>query len=534
MITPEILSPEPKAEDPAPVHTQHNQQALMVRETGGAVGRALSMDELKANLRFVHQVMKDVMTEDVDYGKVPGCGDKPGLFQPGAQKLLMTFQLTDHVLEERVTDFPGYHREYSFRIGVKATNGKMWEGVGTCSTLESKHRYRGGARKCPECGKPAIIKGRKEYGGGWLCFGKKGGCGAKWDDGDQVIESQSEEKIENDNPADCWNTARKMGFKRALVHAAINATNTSELWSQDLEDLGGNGNEMPPPASTQGKAGATKSTPNAQSTAGSRQNAPQGKPASSTGTSKNHPPATEAENKTLFVNQLRGKLGSVELENLFLEFLEMTRNSKDEFFISPGQMLQDVALEDLRALVNYWDKTVNPKFIDWQFQMRKAAAIEADAAKAAGGGVGKVADAVQAAADSPRPASLTGAIGKDPEWFMEVIVPIPQRGVKKADYMKNPDTIGSLFRARHSNREAMRRLMGFVGHYVPEGWTNPRTNVRTPPSEADKAFRVALDAFSDWYEKHGQDKEAPQTELAGMPASGDMPPAGSDDSDVPF
>jgi hypothetical protein len=87
-ITPEVLSPEPKAEDPAPVHTQHNQQALMVRETGGAVGRALSMEELKANLRFVHQVMQDVMTEDVDYGKVPGCGDKPGLFQPGRPKAI--------------------------------------------------------------------------------------------------------------------------------------------------------------------------------------------------------------------------------------------------------------------------------------------------------------------------------------------------------------------------------------------------------------------------------------------------------------
>lgn len=39
------------------------------------------------------------------------------------------------------------------------------------------------AMKCPECGKAsAVIKGKVEYGGGWLCFGKKGGCGAKWQD----------------------------------------------------------------------------------------------------------------------------------------------------------------------------------------------------------------------------------------------------------------------------------------------------------------------------------------------------------------
>jgi hypothetical protein len=33
---------------------------------------------------------------------------------------------------------------------------------------------------CPKCGKDAIIKGKEEYGGGYLCFKKKGGCGAKF------------------------------------------------------------------------------------------------------------------------------------------------------------------------------------------------------------------------------------------------------------------------------------------------------------------------------------------------------------------
>lgn len=34
---------------------------------------------------------------------------------------------------------------------------------------------------CPECKKTdAVIKGKAEYGGGYLCFKKKGGCGAKW------------------------------------------------------------------------------------------------------------------------------------------------------------------------------------------------------------------------------------------------------------------------------------------------------------------------------------------------------------------
>lgn len=35
--------------------------------------------------------------------------------------------------------------------------------------------------KCPECGHTgAIIKGQEQYGGGYVCFKKKQGCGAKW------------------------------------------------------------------------------------------------------------------------------------------------------------------------------------------------------------------------------------------------------------------------------------------------------------------------------------------------------------------
>jgi hypothetical protein len=41
----------------------------------------------------------------------------------------------------------------------------------------------GGAKTlCPECGADAIIKSKEEYGGGWLCYKKKGGCGAKFQD----------------------------------------------------------------------------------------------------------------------------------------------------------------------------------------------------------------------------------------------------------------------------------------------------------------------------------------------------------------
>ena len=37
---------------------------------------------------------------------------------------------------------------------------------------------------CPLCRADAIIKGRAEYGGGWYCFPRKGGCGEKFTDAD--------------------------------------------------------------------------------------------------------------------------------------------------------------------------------------------------------------------------------------------------------------------------------------------------------------------------------------------------------------
>jgi hypothetical protein len=40
----------------------------------------------------------------------------------------------------------------------------------------------GNPYKCPRCGKHAVIKGAPQYGGGWVCWKKKEGCGTKWDD----------------------------------------------------------------------------------------------------------------------------------------------------------------------------------------------------------------------------------------------------------------------------------------------------------------------------------------------------------------
>jgi hypothetical protein len=105
-----------------------------------------------------------------------------------------------------------------------------------CTTREKKYAVRKQERVCPECGKPAVIKGKAEYGGGWLCFKKKDGCGAKWSDGNPAIEGQSVGEVENPDLPDLWNTVVKMAEKRARVDAVLAVTGASALFTQDVED----------------------------------------------------------------------------------------------------------------------------------------------------------------------------------------------------------------------------------------------------------------------------------------------------------
>ncbi len=192
------------------------------------------------------EVMEQVMQDGVHYGLIPGCGEKPSLFKAGAEVLATVFGLapTFAIVE---TQLPGGHREYRITCTLThiASGANLGEGVGACSTMESKYRWRGGARLCPKCSKPAIIKGKAEYGGGWVCFTRKNGCGAKWKDGAKEIEDQSEARTENPDPADQYNTVLKMAKKRAQVDCTLTAVGASDVLTQDIEDL--------PPASVVGR-----------------------------------------------------------------------------------------------------------------------------------------------------------------------------------------------------------------------------------------------------------------------------------------
>ena len=46
-------------------------------------------------IRLLQKTIQEVLVSDVDYGKIPGCGDKPTLFKSGAEKVCITFGLQD-------------------------------------------------------------------------------------------------------------------------------------------------------------------------------------------------------------------------------------------------------------------------------------------------------------------------------------------------------------------------------------------------------------------------------------------------------
>lgn len=202
----------------------------------------MNIEEADQRRKAIVEFTKALMVEGTDYGKVPGT-KRNTLLKPGAEKLTTHFGLTPRfpIMKETldwIGDDHGGEPFFYFQYMCQLFKGDylVGEGVGSCNSWEKKYRFRKGARVCPQCNAEAIIKGKQEYGGGWLCFHRMGGCGQKWEDGAKEIEEQSVGQVLNDSPQDLVNTIDKMAQKRALIAATLIAVNASEFFTQDLEN----------------------------------------------------------------------------------------------------------------------------------------------------------------------------------------------------------------------------------------------------------------------------------------------------------
>ena len=202
----------------------------------------------KQRLAEFQTFVSSYLQEGEDFGKIP-CSPKPILFKPGADKLCELYGLADdYEFIQRTEDFDKSLFDYTIKciLTDRRRACLVSTGLGNCNSMEAKYRWRDSKRLCPQCGKETIIKGKEEYGGGWLCFAKKGGCGAKFSETDQSIIGQIVGRTANEDVADLKNTILKMAKKRAKVDAVLSATRSSGIFTQDLEDMPRAAPEAPP------------------------------------------------------------------------------------------------------------------------------------------------------------------------------------------------------------------------------------------------------------------------------------------------
>ena len=144
----------------------------------------MSIQQVAQTMQKITQfqkVIQQTLRQNHDYGVVPGT-DKPILLKPGAEKILMMMGLqSEFEIVDSTRDFENGFFQYQVRCKLFKGDMLITEGLGSCNTKERKY--------------------------------------AKQD------------------PFSIDNTVLKMAKKRALVDAALLVASLSDVFTQDLEDM---------------------------------------------------------------------------------------------------------------------------------------------------------------------------------------------------------------------------------------------------------------------------------------------------------
>lgn len=196
---------------------------------------AMSVDSVVKQVKLIQDVMAKVMREDEHFGIIPGC-KKPSLYKPGAEKLCMTFRLSEDYQVIREIQ-QAQIISYTVRCVLThiPTGQVISSGIGSCNSREEKYRweYKLTPTETPvpkeywEAKKADNNKEMKRIMGEGKRPLKVDGVG--W-----VVANA--EKVENENAWDYDNTIIKMACKRALIAAVLNGTAASDIFTQDQED----------------------------------------------------------------------------------------------------------------------------------------------------------------------------------------------------------------------------------------------------------------------------------------------------------
>lgn len=187
----------------------------------------MDADEAKMLDDQLRKCMLAVLRENVDYGTIPGAGDKKNLLKPGAEKLLQWFGFGSRSIEVKIErddpEHPSGIADKAHRIGVtyrtevtKQVPGGGEVVVATCEGYAGydEDRYFATMEEARAKAEAKERANASRYNRGVNPF--------KW------------ESITADYRAP-WNTLIKMSQKRSYVGAAIDATGAAGLFTQDME-----------------------------------------------------------------------------------------------------------------------------------------------------------------------------------------------------------------------------------------------------------------------------------------------------------
>ena len=235
----------------------------------------MGLDAAKQRYNAIVEFTRSCMTADKDYGAIPGTSDKPVLLKAGAEKLMTFFGLTveDPDILSSVEDWTGVDHGgepfFYYQIRQRVTrNGKLIASqIASTNSWETKYRYRWAKEADVP---PHLDKSRLPTRDGSIAepvfavtkaetSGPYGKPIEYWQRFRESIERgearQEERKTKAGKPMQVWvigaplyripndaifdqvNTLVKMCEKRALVAAALIATNASEFFTQDLDEM---------------------------------------------------------------------------------------------------------------------------------------------------------------------------------------------------------------------------------------------------------------------------------------------------------
>lgn len=177
-----------------------------------------TVSETLTKVKTLQSTLKGILVDGHDYGKIPGCGDKPTLLKPGAEKILMALGITSsYELIEHTENFEGKgFFAYTVKCLLYKNGSKITEGLGHANSKEKKWAIESVYEKdLPEGTDKSLLKKKT--------INTKNGSFTKYE-----VDADVNSKA---------NTILKMAKKRAQIDAVLTVASLSEIFTQDFDDL---------------------------------------------------------------------------------------------------------------------------------------------------------------------------------------------------------------------------------------------------------------------------------------------------------